>query len=279
MKLVKPKHIPEALWEEFLLEKTQTYVSFRAKQIFQDVISGKAMTPDDVAPHVWSKVETDVRQRLFDSIASDMDQYGWARWEWINRRDLSALTDAQANKLKDKAYKAELHEFSILRDATDARMFLRAPKPNWIGDDDYSRLKERAEGLVNVEALESCLTSLAHGGSISAPELSGLDERSRQKLVALAEGIEEVKRKNTLDIERIRLDENKNATEAAEIRVLRPKLLRQLDIIAGLFADPTSIDRIESYDNPFADGNLQMLRRVAAVLRTSGVEARTGSAA
>jgi hypothetical protein len=54
-----------------------------------------------------------------------------------------------------------------------------------------------------------------------------------------------------------------NANEAEELQRLKATILGQLEIIERVFMDPASIDRVESYDNPFAAGNFDMLRRLA----------------
>lgn len=51
--------------------------------------------------------------------------------------------------------------------------------------------------------------------------------------------------------------------EQEEVTSLRGTILRQLRIIERMLEDPSSIERIEPYDNPFASGNFEMLKRIA----------------
>ena len=41
-------------------------------------------------------------------------------------------------------------------------------------------------------------------------------------------------------------------------------------ILHELLVDPPSIDRIEPYDNPFAPGNLEVLKKISIALRDGG---------
>ncbi len=57
-----------------------------------------------------------------------------------------------------------------------------------------------------------------------------------------------------------------NEMNAKETEKLRPQILRQLAIINELFSDPSSIERIETYDNPFSPGNFKLLQKLADAL-------------
>jgi len=55
-------------------------------------------------------------------------------------------------------------------------------------------------------------------------------------------------------------------TAKEEVLLLKQKIERQLSIVNEILSDPTSIDRIESYDDAFAPGNLDNLRKVSRIL-------------
>ena len=76
--------------------------------------------------------------------------------------------------------------------------------------------------------------------------------------------------------EEIRLAKEKNRSkserisrESQQLTSDREKVLKQLTILNNLLTDPFSIDRVESYDNPFASGNFELLKKVSKTLRAT----------
>jgi len=55
------------------------------------------------------------------------------------------------------------------------------------------------------------------------------------------------------------------------------KITRQLEIIDQLFHDPSTIDRVEEYNNPFAPGNFANLQYIALLLKAKEEESGKAS--
>lgn len=54
--------------------------------------------------------------------------------------------------------------------------------------------------------------------------------------------------------------------ERAEHAEKLDRLRRQIRVIADLFADPRSLERVEPYDNPFVPANFAMLKKMAQLM-------------
>lgn len=52
-----------------------------------------------------------------------------------------------------------------------------------------------------------------------------------------------------------------------ELLPLKEQLEKQLSIINNLFVDPSSIDKIETYSNPFSSGNFENLKSLAEKMK------------
>ncbi len=85
------------------------------------------------------------------------------------------------------------------------------------------------------------------------------DEKLRSRLDKLA--------KVQATADKYYLESSNLISERAEVRTQKEKIERQLQFINDLLSDPSSIDRIEEYDNTFAAGNYENLREVARLLK------------
>ena len=138
--------------------------------------------------------------------------------------------------------------------------------PVWMKEADYLRRKEAAERVIkriNDERVNNVifagLQKILNGVPVIVESLENLDPEWREKLVVLDTRIREASEKNAVQ-------SGKNLKESEEIARLKPQILKQLEILQKLFSDPSVLERIESYDNPFAPGNLETLKKVAQLL-------------
>ena len=100
------------------------------------------------------------------------------------------------------------------------------------------------------------ITSYVPVGDIK-PEI--LDDDDWQKLQLLERDI--VKAKREIDVMLRR-----NTINSKRISDIKNKLTLQLRIINEVLNDPTAVGRIENYNNVFATGNFENLKKVASLL-------------
>src|ERR1035437_3329166 len=156
----------------------------------------------------------------------------------------------------------------MLRDF-EAEAFLKGPRPVWMSDSDYSDCKAKAERTLQAtkeaalnRLVLSNLRLLLAGLPPDSKQLEQFDPELRMQLKKLDEDLRTAKEKLVTEAQTVSRD-IKDVAEAKQ------KILKQLEILNRLFSDPASIDRVESYDNPFAPGNLETLKKVSVLLRSS----------
>ena len=178
-------------------------------------------------PELWTAPKKELNKFVLADLITEMQ--GKERpVEFLQRQDLSMLDSFEVDQVTRLAYRTQLDTLERgLNSSGAGQDFLQRVRDPWIDETDYGRLRSVAERLVKAEQ--------------RASELSGLAERN------VAEGL-------------------RLAQESATLEALQRKVLRQLDIIEELFHDPTSVSRVEDYDNPFASGNFSMLQELAARL-------------
>lgn len=269
LKIRKPTHIPSEAWQPLYTEIEDVYVSLRVSEITGFGSNGSyPSVPDEVDPLLWARVTTKASKIRCDKILSDLS-YASSPIEALQKKNLTMLSVEQIQKLKSDAYSRQIARFDMPMDEDGAQEFLRNPRPSWIAEDDYHRIKKRAEGIVRGEErsrkneiVERELFEVLHGESLSKA-VEKLDDETMRRL----EKIQMTVARLSKEAEKNGEDARKNSSESQKIGQVskevsegRTKVLRQLQIIANLFDDPKTIERIESYDNPFAPGNFELLQ-------------------
>lgn len=84
-----------------------------------------------------------------------------------------------------------------------------------------------------------------------------------KKVVELENQISVIATQIEKDKLEITKDKSKINDEKTETQKLKDKILKQLAIVDNVLNDPESINKIESYDNPFSEGNFANLQRVS----------------
>jgi hypothetical protein len=111
------------------------------------------------------------------------------------------------------------------------------------------------------EAVNTVLKCIVYRGALPKDALGELGPEEREKLVKMDEDIR-------VAMERNRSDAAKMSEESVQVAKERANVLKQLSVLSNLLADPSSIDRVEAYDNPFASGNFELLKKLSVYLRT-----------
>ena len=129
-----------------------------------------------------------------------------------------------------------------------------------MSDRDYRSFKQTAERTL----LNELLHHIVWGTELTQNDLEPLEPELQEQLMKMDKDIRLAKEKNQSDAK-------KNSEESSQLDADKRTILKQLNVLEGLFKDPTSIDRIEHYDNPFATGNFELLKKVSKALQVAKV--------
>jgi len=269
LKINKPVQVPAAKWSDFYLALQKQYLSVRLQERFREVPTRLNETrPDEIGQSLWDENQEELGNRYSEDICSRLE-YDEAPFAYIGKFDLKVLPEERAAKIRNRAYDAELRRLPELWYVEDAKKFLAMQRPTWIKDKDYDRLKTKAEQIGESEkqrktneSVQFCLDRIISGEAIDEDVIGKLDPSMQKKLNKLDEAI----RRASKDIAsgREKLDQ-----ELKQLTLDRAIVIKQLNILGQLFADPTSIDRLEAYDNPFAPGNFELLKKISKSLHAS----------
>lgn len=204
-------------------------------------------------------------KKHYETVAKDLRQ-AFHPLNFIEETDWSVLTDKDVIELKKRSYQKELLNIFPSFDHKGAEDFLTKEAPSWVEDSDLKRITKIAEDILelknNKEKSSTMLNQLAKitsyvpVGDIK-PEI--LDDDDWQKLQLLERDI--VKAKREIDVMLRR-----NTINSKRISDIKNKLTLQLRIINEVLNDPTAVGRIENYNNVFATGNFENLKKVASLL-------------
>lgn len=285
LKSEKPWYIRKTDWPEVLKDlierKISTEIStYSAVSAWPQYVLLNSDRPTDLTQSIWEELKDTASTRLLDALklkarraSSKAEIYDLLSLQWpvglseTNRE--SAIKALSANYL----------EYMLTAYSTDdlVRILSADDKPSLISTESWERFKEKANAEVVRLVAEKIISTVSV--SIEAlPEWSVLSTLSRYKLSTLKEfqikareadeklelARKSTERANSLENEVLRREAEANASEHRN-RQLQNKVTRQLDIIDKLIADPSYIDRIESYDDSFAPGNWALLRKLVSI--------------
>lgn len=219
--------------------------------------------PDSIEQTEWTKNQRMLAQR-FSAQLYDQSLLRDSPFAYIKAQNLSVLPKEMSDDLISKVYRIELRNSPVLFIKENAERFLKNPKPIWMTDEDYSNSKAEAErviGIAKKDVLYHLLKSILWNAPLPKDQVECLEPELRKELINMEKEIRLAKEKNQTDDERISKD-------SQQLERDKKIILRQLSILEKLFIDASSISRIESYDNPFAAGNLELLRKVAEHLQS-----------
>jgi hypothetical protein len=273
LRVKKPIQIPSDEWEE-LQDKLQEHfiTSEREKIPFYSITHSDLIAkiqqpkPDEISSNRWTKYQDWLSATLFKSLSTELETED-SPLEYVGQQHLEALKYDDVQRLQKRAYTLQLAAVKDLSDENNAQRFLRDAKPSWMSEDDYLERKAIAEKTLRVaeqdvtnSIVRSTIDRILANAPLDIKAIERLDPELRQELKKLDEQIRLSKDTNTIERERI----SKESDQVTEVKI---KVLKQLDILQKLLVDPESIDRLEPYDNPFASGNLELLKSVSIALR------------
>ena len=283
LKTDKPKGIAEKKWEEHINALVGIYLNaleyewndFRNPSDY--INEFKKERPAEVSEAAWLTT----RERL-------IRKYNNFIWEELNithnplqiikDNNLEVLKESQKSKLEVKAYKQQLKQtFEPFFWSTErASKFLSEEKPVWVKNEDYDDLRKKAENIINSETerkryneLKGLLSKIINTPNITLIRTESISEDDWNAINDLSEQLIEIYSKsektNTAEIEIIR-EKSKLTEDWKSLTALKEKVTWQLEIIDKILSEPNILEKIEDYNNLFAQGNFQNLKFIAELL-------------
>jgi hypothetical protein len=238
--------------------------------------------PDAVSEAAWDKYVSHIQEQYYQLILEDLETSEDPA-QFLNNSDLKFLQEKHKRYLKQACdnlmnERAKTIRYNTLNELTEKvakREYLGETKPDALEDWDWQRLKRletsleefsRASELdAKTRELMRLLDILLRQGSLGGDKPDYLADQDWDKLNLLEESIGKLKDAEKMRRENI-LESSRLAAANGEISLLRQKIEDQLSIIHQVLTDPSVMDRIETYNDTFARGNFENLKRVADLL-------------
>ncbi len=272
-KLDKPENYSSTKWSEFKDKLDGQYVDALISEASQSFLNTMNLREKTSIQTSLVSSERD-RRRLVSSL-SDLYAARLARdllveynsVSFLDSHDLKGVEEHAKNRLQNLAYRLQLSsKFGVYFSNDKAKKFLQEEKEEWVKDSDHKLMVEHANSIVE-----------ASSKSTKYNKMLGLFDAILYKITFPSSKPEELSEREWKEIQtiedRIVKDLSDNEKILAEIHEkeliiphLKDKLDKQLRLINEVLNDPTAIDRIEEYDETFAKGNFDNLRKVSEIL-------------
>lgn len=285
LKSEKPWYIQKKDWPEILKDLIERAISARISTYsavagWPQYVLLSSDRPTDLTQSIWEELKDTASTRLLDALklkarqaSSKAEIYDILSLQWP-----VGLSEANRESAI-KALSANYIEYLVTVCSTDdlVRILSADDKPSLISTESWERFKGEAEAEVVRSVAEKIISTVSIDIE-TLPEWSVLSVISRYKLSTLREfqvkareadeklelARKSIERANSLECEMQHREAEVNASEHQN-RQLQDKVMRQLDVIEKLIANPSYIDRIESYDDTFAPGNWALLRKLVSI--------------
>jgi len=269
----KPDHLDDADWSEII-----TIAAGRLSEIYSRMVNSysesdvmaflRSERPKHYVKDKWDDLKkrankrfVSLRKQVLFTSETVLRTLGEEKPEEVSEASWSELT----KYLQDQYYEM------ILRDlrTSDSPLDLLVQRDlSALNEKRRQNLEQWAFARVKYDELVRLLRSLLGEEGIGTEKPDALSNSEWEQLKALEERVAVLREVEAMR-EEIQCESSELATERSGVSLLRQKIERQLDIVNSLLDDPTVIDRIESYDDTFAPGNLDNLRKIAQILRSS----------
>jgi hypothetical protein len=261
LRVEKPTYYPPDKWEELRSDLKKNFFSKRAASRYDENLVAKLQDakPDEIGQVEWDEIQIKLAERLAAKLY-DQSLLKDSPLAYLKEQNLGVLPTEIADKMFKNAYRVEINCIQNLSLVENAKVFLKKEKPAWMSDRDYRSFKQTAERTL----LNELLHQIVWGTELTQNDLEPLEPELQEQLMKMDKDIRLAKEKNQSDAK-------KNSEESSQLDADKRTILKQLNVLEGLFKDPTSIDRIEHYDNPFATGNFELLKKVSKALQVAKV--------
>lgn len=270
--LKKPELFSSQEWADFIEKVSDSLVSYRLTRIMPipslDFLERYFVDekPAGIGERSWEKFRSIIQSVFYvKAVEQCLSEYKpISRFESINKK---LLNNDDVQELFDLAYKVQFHldpRLSIFS-YQEAERFLESEKPEWLKGADLEKLKEKASLIKSshlakkeFESLTSKIETIFEGYALGDKPSSVSDSRWRE-FCKFYELINE--KINLLEGDQLEVAQSKT-----DVEEFKSRLLKQLFIIDRVLSDPSYVDKIEDFDNPFSKGNFDNLKKVSEIL-------------
>lgn len=269
LNLRKPKHFKEKEWDKILQKINERVIANRIERLIRyhynsDIILKeiKKDLPKGAILKLWEEYHVFLRELYFITSAIECAS-STSPIKELKLKEVNLLKKYDKDKLQDLAYHIQLLKILPVHDNYKAEEFLNNKETDWISETDYNILKKQAEHTLELNKLlnkntiiQNSLKNILDRIPLNNSIIKKLPETDKEKLKQFSRGIidaeKEIKEKGN------ELNKLKLHTES-----MKSKIEKQLIIIHEFIQDPTVLERLEDYSNPFEPGNFKNLLKIA----------------
>lgn len=222
--LIKWNDLMSEIYEKYILLSKQNVIAKRLYLENKNLIKElKRKKPDRLPSKYWDEYIDYIKKIYNFNTLYEIYNKGSINLE----EQLVEYLD-NFNQLQQKAYYIKLINYYInIIEKVNYKEFIDSNKPNWIEEEDYSKLQKYLKDRCDLKVL-------IH--------------------------------KNKEKEQKLKIEEIEFLLEKDKIRDLKEHVTYQLEILNDVLSDKTILQRIEKYNNVFAKGNFENLVRIANLL-------------
>lgn len=268
----KPKNISELVWKDLNREGCEELYSisnvYKHSYSFFYEPSKKFIldeAPKNIDKNVWADYVAALKDKYFIYILFNVSDRLSSRIFNIKEYDLDILDKRQKQDIEHLIYNLKFNKFLNITSLYNAKNFLESLDYAWLSEDDRSKLEEIANSHIklNEDIEEYRLLRMNLESIINGVRLGDNHEKLD---IDMWKELKEIERK-VIDIpEKNREEKSLIEKDKIEISEIKSRVVKQLSLISNILNNPKTVNEIEDYDNPFAEGNFNNLKKVAELL-------------
>jgi hypothetical protein len=258
----KPENFPEARWNDMRKQIQEKYIALKKLEIAKyDSLSNininelKNDKPQEIESNYWLGYYSLLQKEYSYQVNRELE-FADNPMELLMNLDISFLDHDVRVSLERRAYSNEIRKLSyrnnILNDIDEAQRFICGDKPKWIRDDDYRKLVTMAQKIVELDKL------IKKNRNIFEMLEKIIENKSLPN-----EKPEFLGDKDWISLQKVLTEIRTALYNKQQVSELKGKIERQLEIINTFINDPSVLDRVEEYNNVFAPGNFENLKKLA----------------
>lgn len=249
--LNRPSNYKENKWDNFINEVNKKYLILKKFDIlnYPSLIESEFNTikPLKLTAEIWNEYVKFLNDEYYSKINAELLQIS-NPFDYLKDIKLDYLSKEKIDKLNNRTYKLEYIKLFNIVDVNEAKKYLKSSKPDWISTKDYKEIRSIADQIVNIDYLKNkyemsnnIVRDMINNKNTYEDKPNCIDDTEWQNFLGLKSKIIEIEKLNKL----------KDIIE------------KQLSIINEFLSDPTVLNRIEEYNNVFAPGNFDNLKKIA----------------
>lgn len=261
LKETKPPEISETCWKNIISHLQDRYYNYTSSQIITandplNIIKScelELLKPEHREELIKKTLETktkyvleqaDVEKILKETRPEEIPNHHWLQMISFLQKKYCHMIDEAISISKDPLNTITKYNLNLLQ------------------NEQQESLNKKAESMkqkLEYDTLITLFTNITHHQKIEDTKRQTLSQQNWETIKKIEEQL-------------LRLEEDKEKyahalEEAIKTSSLKQKVTNQLELINTILTDPTTINRIEHYNDTFAPGNFANLKRVAEYLK------------